>query len=140
MARTKHKARDNEVTDREQYATLVQSRLWRGRNLHILLNQRKGRKKNASKYKVLLANALLVQRVQSVSREGGWGGAKLILIKCMSNFGQRAGCRLQMTAINCSSTHSRKVGGGGAAQDVPCQKSALLQHEESLQNILGNVQ
>ena len=31
----------------------------------------------------------------------GGGGAKLILIKCMSNFGQRAGCRLQMTAINC---------------------------------------
>ena len=98
MARTKHKARDNEVTDREQYATLVQSRLWRGRNLHILLNQRKGRKKNASKYEVLLANALLVQHVQIVSRGGG---AKLILIKCMSNFGQRAGCRLQMTAINC---------------------------------------
>ena len=72
MARTKHKARDNEVTDREQYATLVQSRLWRGRNLHILLNQRKGRKKNASKYEVLLANALPVQRVQSVSKgEGG---------------------------------------------------------------------
>ena len=102
MARTKHKARDNEVTDREQYATLVQSRLWRGRNLHILLNQRKGRKKNASKYEVLLANALLVQRVQSVSKVcPGGGGAKLILIKCMSNFGQRAGCRLQMTAINC---------------------------------------
>ena len=96
MARTKHKARDNEVTDREQYATLVQSRLWKGRNLHILLNQRKGRKKNASKYEVLLANALLVQSVQ--------GGAKLILIKCMSNFGQRAGCRLQMTAINCEHT------------------------------------
>ena len=74
MARTKHKARDNEVTDREQYATLVQSRLWRGRNLHILLNQRKGRKKNASKYEVLLANALLVQRVQSVSKRGGGGG------------------------------------------------------------------
>ena len=64
MARTKHKARDNEVTDREQYATLVQSRLWRGRNLHILLNQRKGRKKKASKYEVLLANAFSFTMLQ----------------------------------------------------------------------------
>ena len=69
--------------------------------MHILLNQRKGRKKNASKYEVLLANALLVQHVQIVSKGGG---AKLILIKCMSNFGQRAGCRLQMTTINCEHT------------------------------------
>ena len=46
---------------------------------------------------------LCLYSVSKVCPRGG-GNAKLILIKCMSNFGQRAGCRLQMTAINCEHT------------------------------------
>ena len=49
----RRKAGDNEVTDREQYGTLVQSRLQRGRNLHMLLNQGEGGwVENLAKYKV----------------------------------------------------------------------------------------
>ena len=137
MARTKHKARDNEVTDREQYATLVQSRLWKGRNLHILLNQRKGRKKNASKYEVLLANALLVQRVQIVSK-GGEGGCKAHFDQVHVKFWPES--RLQASDDrNKLRAHGEKCRGGAA-----CQKTAAFQPEEAVRalkrNILGNVQ
>ena len=122
MARTKHKARDNEVTDREQYATLVQSRLWRGRNLHILLNQRKGRKKNASKYEVLLANALLVQRVQIVSKGGG--GCKAHFDQVHVKFWPESWLQASDDR-NKLRAQGEKCRGGAA-----CQKTAAFQPEE----------
>ena len=139
----RRKAEDNEVTDREQYGTLVQSRLQRGRNLHILLNQGVGEGGPSKVQSLIIPRTLL------------WNSIRVLLLAeslSILRFGkdsvdqvQRhilAGSRLQASddrnkLLEHTLEKSRgRRGGSGCA--LP--KSALLQHEESLQNILGNVQ
>ena len=123
------KAEDNEVTDREQYGTLVQSRLKRGRNLHILLNQR-GRRKNpqqSTKFKfsrTLLLNficVLLLAESLSILRFG----------KAYVDQVQRhilAGSRLQASDDrNKLRAHGEKIerrGGWGCALPKKCRPPA----------------
>ena len=136
MARTKHKARDNEVTDREQYATLVQSRLWRGRNLHILLNQRNAREGR----KTLQSTKFFWQMLclYSVSKVcPGGGGCKAHFDQVHVKFWPES--RLQASDDrNKLRAQGEKCRGGAA-----CQKTAAFQPEEAVRalkrNILGNV-
>ena len=88
--------------------------------IYCSINAREGRKTlQSTKF---FWQMLCLYSVSKLCPRGG--GAKLILIKCMSNFGQRAGCRLQMTAINCEHR------GKNAEEGLRAKKTAAFQPQE----------